>query len=72
VTGTEVAPLEPLFLDDLRGRRQSMLMPSRSTGLAFVLSSGRIVFGRYDNPAGVHEKGGDLRPRLYVGRLAGS
>ncbi|HEU0303404.1 MAG TPA: hypothetical protein VFR32_02370 [Gaiellaceae bacterium] len=70
VTGTAVTTAQPLVLADLSRRRHSALMEEAATGDAFVLSGGRIVFGRYDRPGAV-ATGGDPKPRLYSGRLAG-
>ena len=69
VTGSSVGGVQPLFLDDLRTGRQSTLMSTASTGQAWVFAGDQIVFGRFDAPWAL-EKGGDLKPRLYSGRLS--
>jgi hypothetical protein len=70
VTGTEVTGSEPLVLTDLRTRRNSVLLSRASTGLAFVLPGRRLVFGGFDHAGAVHT-GGDMEPRLYIGRFTG-
>jgi dipeptidyl aminopeptidase/acylaminoacyl peptidase len=72
VTGTETAALQPLFIDDLRNRRRSTLLASRSTGTAFVFANRGIAFGRYDAPPAAHDLREDLGWRLYVGQLIGT
>jgi len=71
VTGTATTALQPLFIDDLRNRRRSTLLASRSTGTAFVFTERGILFGRYDAPPAAHDPCEDLRWRLYVGHLTG-
>lgn len=70
VTGTEVAGSQPLVLTDLHTHRNSVLLPGASTGLAFVLPGRGLVFGGFDN-AGAVQTGGDMEPRLYIGRFTG-
>lgn len=70
VTGTEVAGSQPLVLTDVRTRRNSVLLPGASTGLGLVLPGRRLIFGGFDNAGGVHT-GGDMEPRVYIGRFTG-